>query len=487
VVAFGPMVAPPTASGGYILYGEIASGGMASVHLGRLVGAAGFARTVAIKRLHPHLAADPAFAAMFLDEARLAARIRHANVVSTLDVVSSSGEAFLVLDYVPGESLAQLQRGVADRRDFLPISIACAIVQDTLAGLHAAHEARGDGGEALGIVHRDVSPQNILVGVDGVARLLDFGVAKAERRYQESTQSGVKGKLAYMAPEQVELGHVDRRADVFCAGIVLWELLSGARLFATPEPAATVQRILTATIAPPSASRSEVSSALDAVVLRALERDPEKRFATALEMHTALEHAAQAGSARAVGAWVETTARASLEARAARVAEVEGGAGAATLRVDRTAPLGLPAAAASEAPTEVSVSLAFAPGLAKASAATSPPTESRRGKTAFAVVGSLVLVGVAAAFLALRGARSVETPPAAPSPAATSAAAPPPTSAESEPPASPPSPASAPTTPAEVAATAKLPIRVPRAKSSRCNPNYSIDARGLKHLKPECL
>src|SRR5262249_15625441 len=149
--------------------------------------------------------------------------------------------------------------------------------------------------ELAGIVHRDVSPHNVLVGVDGIARVLDFGVAKAKRRHEESTgDTSLKGKLAYMAPEQVRLKRVDRRADVFCASIVLWEVVTGARLFATEEPAATVQKLMHERIPPPSELRSDVSPALSAVVMRGLERDPDKRWRTALEMRAALEDAERA-------------------------------------------------------------------------------------------------------------------------------------------------------------------------------------------------
>jgi eukaryotic-like serine/threonine-protein kinase len=193
----------------YVLFDEIGVGGMASVHLGRLLGPAGFTRTVAIKRLHPHLAKDPQLAAMFLDEARLAAAIRHANVVATLDVVEQEGELFLVMEYVHGASLSRLVRetGAIDP------SIASAVVTGALHGLHAAHEAKDEEGHALEIVHRDVSPENVLVGVDGGARLLDFGVAKAASRLQTTRDGSIKGKLRYMAPEQLAGRKVTRRRD----------------------------------------------------------------------------------------------------------------------------------------------------------------------------------------------------------------------------------------------------------------------------------
>jgi serine/threonine-protein kinase len=193
----------PRIVGRYVLYGEIASGGMATVHFGRLLGPAGFARPVAIKRLHAQFARDPDFVKMFFDEARLAARIAHPNVVPTLDVVAADGEVFLVMEYVRGASLAQLIRTVRRSGERVQPLICVGIVSGMLHGLHAAHEARNDRGERMDLVHRDVSPQNVLVGTDGVPRLLDFGVAKASGRLQTTRDGQLKGKLAYMAPEQV--------------------------------------------------------------------------------------------------------------------------------------------------------------------------------------------------------------------------------------------------------------------------------------------
>jgi serine/threonine-protein kinase len=214
--------------GRYVLFREIAHGGMATVHLGRLRGVGGFARTVAIKRLHPQFARDPEFVSMFLDEARLAARVQHPNVVSVLDVVASERELFLVMDYVHGEALSRLLKHARACGIPVPANIVCAVLLDLLYGLHAAHEALSERGDPLNIVHRDVSPQNVLVGVDGIARVLDFGIAKPAQRVHQSTRTGqLKGKLSYMAPEQFSTGAVDRRADVYSAAVLLWEALTG--------------------------------------------------------------------------------------------------------------------------------------------------------------------------------------------------------------------------------------------------------------------
>src|SRR5450432_3116813 len=186
---------PVRVIGRYALYGKLAAGGMATVHFGRLLGPAGFSRTVAIKRLHPQFAKDPEFVAMFLDEARLAARIHHPNVIATLDVVALEGELFLVLEYVQGESFASLLRAARDRRTPVPLPVVSAVMTGVLHGLHAAHEAKNERGEPLRLVHRDVSPHNVLVGADGVPRVLDFGIAKAAGRLQTTREGHLKGKL----------------------------------------------------------------------------------------------------------------------------------------------------------------------------------------------------------------------------------------------------------------------------------------------------
>jgi eukaryotic-like serine/threonine-protein kinase len=313
----------PVIVGRYAIYDRIAAGGMATVHLGRLVGERGFSRTVAIKRLHAHFAMDPDFVGMFLDEARLAARIRHPNVVQTLDVVVADDEVFLVMDYVEGESLAHLMRILFVRGETMPPACASALIVPVLHGLHAAHEAKNDHGEALGLVHRDVSPQNVLVGVDGVPRVLDFGVAKALGQSHSTREGQLKGKLAYMAPEQIESGRVDRRTDVFAASIVLWEALAGRRLFKGEGEAQILNLVLHEPIQPPSKFAPGLPSALDAVVMRGLARDPEARFATAEQMADALEDVVPQMPARKLAAWVQTLLGDKLSARAKLVREIE--------------------------------------------------------------------------------------------------------------------------------------------------------------------
>lgn len=306
--------------GRYLLCDPIGSGGMATIHLARLLGPQGFSRTVAIKQLHPQFAQNPQFVAMLLDEARLAVRVRHVNVVSPLDIVAAESELFIVMDYVNGESLANLL-AAADVPP--PPTFAAAILVQALLGLHAAHEATREQGDALGLVHRDVSPQNILVGQDGVARMVDFGIAKAVARTQTTDSGMVKGKLGYMAPEQIKLEAVDRRTDLFSAGAVLWEALTGTGLFVSDTLGGSIESILHGDIAAPSRFNPAVTPELDAVVLKALARNRDARFQDAMSMAAALQAATPLASALEVIDWVEKLAGAELERKAALVKRAE--------------------------------------------------------------------------------------------------------------------------------------------------------------------
>jgi eukaryotic-like serine/threonine-protein kinase len=277
----------------------LASGGMGTVYLGRML-AGGSARTVAMKVLHPHLANDADMVAMFLDEARVATRLRHPNLVGVLDMDLVGDELVIVMEYVEGSTLGTMQSALRQRGQKLPLEISVRILCDALLGLHEVHELVDETGAPLGLVHRDVSPHNLLVGSDGVTRVTDFGIALAAGRLASTRPDGtVKGKLQYLAPEQVGRKPLDRRVDVFAAGIVLWECLTGERLFDAPTEAESITRVLRDPIAPPSLSRPEVSLELDEVCLRALERDPERRFETAGEFADALRraHAAMAEAA----------------------------------------------------------------------------------------------------------------------------------------------------------------------------------------------
>ncbi len=288
------------------LIAELASGGMGTVFLARLGGAGGFQRLYAIKRLHEHLARHAEFIEMFLDEARLAARIHHPNVVPILEIGTTEAGYYLVMEYVEGDTAGHLFYSATQEKKDISPRIAIRIVLDALAGLHAAHEGTDDEGRSLEIVHRDVSPHNILVSVDGVSRITDFGIARAASRLAITRTGQLKGKVAYMAPEQARSERIDRRADVFAMGICLWEMIARRRLFKAEGEGETLNRLLYEPIPSLRSVNPEIPRALDEICARALERDLDKRFATAAAFSDALEDTARSldclGSHREVAA-----------------------------------------------------------------------------------------------------------------------------------------------------------------------------------------
>ncbi|HVR20150.1 MAG TPA: protein kinase, partial [Polyangiaceae bacterium] len=311
--------------GRYMIYGELASGGMATVHLGRLLGPVGFSKTVAIKRLHQHLASEPEFVAMLIDEAKLVSSINHPNVVGSLDVVYEDDELLLVMDYIEGETLARLLAPSRQDTALNPpsLGVVAGVVIDVLSGLHAAHTAKTLGGQPLNIVHRDVSPQNIMVGIDGIARVLDFGIAKAEHRRHTTRPGHIKGKFAYMSPEQIRGQRVDARTDVFAAGVVLWECLAKRRLFRVDGDDQRVDGVLTMPILPPSHFDSTISRELDEVVLKALARDAAARFRSAAEFAEALRAVVAEASPVEVGRWVTQAAKRAISDRSDLLSDLE--------------------------------------------------------------------------------------------------------------------------------------------------------------------
>jgi serine/threonine protein kinase len=314
---------PHIIEGRYAIYDEIASGGMATVHYGCSLGAEAFSRVVAIKRLHAHLARETEFVTMFKDEARVAARIRHPNVAPTLDVVATEREIFIVMEYVHGESLSKLLGAMRARREPMPLPVAAAILVGLLGGLHAAHEATDERGQLLHIVHRDVSPQNLIVGADGVARIVDFGIAKAVGRLQQTQTGEVKGKFGYMAPEQVNGQRVTRAADIYAAGVVLWEALTGVPLYRAENDVALAAQVLLGNVHAPSSAVNGVPLVFDDITMCALDRDPARRFATARDMARALETSVKIANASEVAAWVQGLADPVLRRREQRLIEIE--------------------------------------------------------------------------------------------------------------------------------------------------------------------
>jgi eukaryotic-like serine/threonine-protein kinase len=313
----------PRVAGRYVIFEPFTRGGMASVHLGRLLGPAGFSRTVAIKRMHEEFAQNPEFVAMFLDEARLVARINHPNVVPTLDVVALKAELLLVMEYICGESLMGLITKCREAARPPPIAVAVDCAIGMLNGLHAAHEAKRADGRFLSLVHRDVTPHNVLIGLDGIARVVDFGIAKATGTAHRTRVGEIKGKLSYLAPEQLQGTEVSRASDIYSASLVLWEALTCERLFKGDNEGAIIHSILEHRVKPPSLLRREIPRSLDAILLRGLDADPNKRWETAKQMAEALENAVSPVARSTVASWVLETAQTALVERQENLAYVE--------------------------------------------------------------------------------------------------------------------------------------------------------------------
>jgi eukaryotic-like serine/threonine-protein kinase len=489
-------------SGAVVLLGKLGAGGMASVHLARLTGPLGFERIVAVKRLLPALAADPSFVAMLIDEARVSAMVRHVGVVPVLDLRIEGDELSLVLEYVHGASLAALAQS---HRGPWPAGLVVALAIDVLQGLHAAHQTRGADRRSLGVVHRDVSPQNILLGVDGQARLTDFGIARACSRLQTTAEGQHKGKLGYMAPEQLLGARVDARTDVYALGVVLWELLAGQRLFDSAEPGHALAR---ATRPRPDSIPCEgLSAELEAIVLRSLEPAPGARFPSAGAMADALEELSLSWPRGKVSSWVESVAAARLE----ELEEMLEGGQATTRPPLATPPAAPPGLAGLGDPDATTGGLAQPRGgspwkpiePSPATPATPPATGALRG--ALVLLASAVAI---ATLLWLRDAGSsvVSRRPLAEQPAGELAAQSVATDASVVPavlalPSTGPAPSAtvplvAPSSPRGELPTSPRPgpryappgkRAAPSATRDHCSPPYVTDAEGVRAYKPECL
>jgi len=498
------------AIGRYVLFGEIAAGGMATVHFGRLNGPVGFSRTVAVKRLHPQFAKDPEFVTMFLDEARLAGRIRHPNVVPTLDVVATEGEIFLVMEYVQGESLSRLARALRARGKSVPPDVTVTIIAGALHGLHAAHEAKDEQGQPLNIVHRDVSPQNVLVGTDGVPRVLDFGVAKAAGRLQTTREGQIKGKISYMAPEQLHGGEVTRQSDIYAAAVVLWETLAGRRLFEGDNEAMVLVKALEGKVTPPSELVPGLPRAFDQVVARGISHDPTQRFRTAREMAIALEKCGRMASPSEVGEWVEQIAGEELTKRAARIAEIESVSSvhgsklaaviATQMQESGSRPQERPPSSSGVAPSprpDVDSQLSSISVSRSGDLAMSGKRRSRVG-VIIAAGFVMALLGLVIFFGMRRSTKPTATPPTAAAPPQPPPTIPPPDpsppaadlgdlpsldkpaakplSTDKQPRPPPPKPAQRPAPPLQT-----------QTPQKNCDPPFTIDAQGHKKYKMECM
>ncbi|NOU29068.1 MAG: serine/threonine protein kinase [Polyangiaceae bacterium] len=414
----------PARLGRYEVVGHLATGGMAEIFLCKLHGPSGFERPVVVKRILPYLARQKQFVDMFVDEARIISRIRHPNVVQVQELAQDDGELLLVLEYLEGESVASLMR----RAKLTGISIAPALAAHMVSlactGLHAAHELLADDGTPFGLVHRDVSPQNLFVTFAGEVKVLDFGIAKAKDRESRTEAGQSKGKLEYMSPEQSKGEPLDRRSDVFALGIVLYELVTGKRLFRRGSPMATLDAIHREPVIPPSRTTEGIPPELDRIVLTALARSPDGRFATAAEMARHLQIFARAQEPGALeGERVAALMQQLFSDRRAEKAEllrrVRVGAPVGELpeaEVDGT--VELPAVVAPA--TEIAMTLPLAPTYASA------PVSGRSGSLAVAAIagGAVLAVAGSALYWSTHRAQQIADVDAAPTTATAAATAP---------------------------------------------------------------
>ncbi|HUS28267.1 MAG TPA: protein kinase [Kofleriaceae bacterium] len=377
-----------------MLHRQIARGGMATIHIARLMGDEGFSRIVAAKRLLPEFAEDTEFVAMFMDEARIASKVHHPNVVPVLDLVTTTDEVMLVQEYVHGVPLHVLLRTAHEAGKKIPVKIAVSIAAQVLAGLHAAHTTLDEMGAPLNIVHRDVSPQNVMVAVDGSARLLDFGVAKATMGAHITREGTFKGKLAYSAPEQVR-GKPCQQSDIYALSVVLWELLVGHRMHGSSQgEAELVATIMNGNIPPVTEALSneadwgaidsdewKMLSAIETIVAKGLDVDLAKRYDTAADMETDLRKAVTVASSNEVSAWVKSLGKDFIESRDKVIAAEEQSwrRTASTTGVRRTP---LPGSL----PRPSTISEVSQPQLPLA------PKEVRRTRMIIGVLGALVIL-----------------------------------------------------------------------------------------------
>ena len=316
--------------GKYEVLALLALGGTAEIYLARIDGTNGFEKYVVVKCLHEHLADDTEFVKMFLDEARLAAHLDHSNIVQTFELGEHNARYFMVMEFLAGLSLAMVVRRAGERLPGgrIPVPLVLNMVAQAAAGLHYAHE-RTTNGKPLNIVHRDISPQNLVVSFEGVTKVVDFGIAKAEHRETRTRAGTIKGKFAYMSPEQCVANNVDRRTDVFALGVIAHELLTGRRLFKRASPYETYQAVIECNVGPPSASNHELDPAIDPVIMRAVAKDKDHRYATAEAFGDAIQsylHQRGKGSGPGdVGRFFEQSFGQEIEEHTARMRELISG------------------------------------------------------------------------------------------------------------------------------------------------------------------
>lgn len=482
---------PSRVHGRYALYETLGVGAAATVHLG--VARGPDVMPVAIKRLHDQKSRQTAAVAGLLDEVRLSRHVVHPNVVRIIDFVSDGEEMLAVMEYVHGEPLSRLLSDVKEQGARTRVAVATAIACDVLRGLQAAHAATDADGRPLALVHRDVTPENILVGTDGVARLMDFGVAKAQGRLHATKDGGVRGKLAYLAPEQVG-GEVTARTDLYAVGLVVWEMLTGERAITGESEPELLVSAMDPAIAAPSARAPHVPVALDTAVMRALCKDPEGRFATADEQADAFEVAAGGRASRAeLSEWVRVYGGARLAARDANVramlaAEAGAALASASASVDAAVVSAAPAARGGESARGLVVMAAAALGVVllglgwRALSSAPPPPSGLASVPALTSAPALVAAPALTSAPALDAAPALVAAPAlAGDPALASASAPALVSAIAPVPAAEPD---APRRATPAAASARRPVR---AAGPSCDPPWVLDANGIKRYDPACV
>lgn len=471
----------------------IAKGGMATVHFARLHGDFGFCRIVAVKRLLPQFASDAQFKAMFIEEARLAARIRHPNVVPTLDVVADGNEVLLVMDYVHGDALSSLCRHLRSQSNQIaPLNVTSAILSDVLRGLAFAHATTDKNGKPLNIVHCDVSPQNILVGVDGVARVLDFGIAKAADSLSDASQGVVRGKPGYIAPEQLKGAAPTPQSDLFAVGVVLWEMLTGQRLFGGAGFRASLAQRHHSQIDPPSKRNPAVEAALESVVMKALERDPAARYRDAGEMLRALELACPPARPSAVAEWVEQLAADTLVERGTMLSRLE-----SEKRRSIPVPSGIEEAELLSADELLTDGISTARSLQTVERY-APRRNGRKLAAIIAVVAATFglggLLSWRAEHTAASGSEAASTAVASTHHVTTDVTRTLPKTSPTAPlDATPPAPTDAIRASSAPAPSAtQTPLLAPkpsanRPRNDKCSPPYTVDAAGRKHYRAECF
>jgi eukaryotic-like serine/threonine-protein kinase len=494
----------------YELLCPIAEGGMASVWAARLSARHGFEKLVAIKTILPKFAGDARFRAMFVDEARIAARVDHPNVAQVFDLGEDRGAPYLVMEYVDGDSLSKLNRACQRRGAQIPAGVLLRVLADACAGLHEAHEMTGENGKPLGIVHRDISPHNVLCSTRGVVKLVDFGIAKSGSDGGDQAESGVlKGKIQYMAPEQALGKAVDRRADLWGVGAILYHVLAGKAPYEGDTQLAMLHMLGSGV--PPQALPPDVHPAIAALARKALALDPAKRYATAAELRDAIERTMVVAQVVTTAADVGAFSMRFLAERAQRRRDAIDRGLAASAKRGREQGAGEPTAAAlegskrppSDAAGDRTDGLPEAGPDAPAGASDPPP-----GATSYATLGSAALVasapvtaiararkstvtalaigaGIAAVTVASLGvSRARQHATGAPAPTIVALAAPPPVSAppriSPSPPISPP--AETPSTPASAPAV-EPPGPTCRATTATCAGSPSAGSAGDEPAK----